>query len=81
MQGLNITLRSSGFSFFLLSFYFLEIDLAINATTASIAITIITPTQIPVLKISPINSQPEKITAEKIIKMESKFFISIIFLF
>jgi len=59
----------------------LEKDLAINATIASIAITIITPTQIPVLKISPINSQPENITAEKIIKMESKFFISIIFLF
>jgi len=62
-------------------FYFLENDLAINAITAITATTIMTPSQIPVLNTSPINSQPENIKAEKrILMIDIRIFIKFYFI-
>ncbi len=65
------------FAHSLLSGIYLENIFAIKAITAITAIIIITPTQIPALKISPINSHPEKSNADCIIlKSTNNFFIS-----
>ena len=51
-----------------------------NAITATIAITITTPTQTPALKISPITSHPEKIKGNKV-KTRTANLVFMIFFF